>query len=491
MISSCPRIRDIDYNVKLEIRDSGISGKWNEISGTAISPRQKGPSGKPIVYGHNDGPSDVAFAAWDSGTGERLKTIKFKTDGSLTVSHEDWEDMTIGRCGRNDARTCIYIADTGDNKAQGAGGKTQRPSNRPYTIYKIREPTISEIADGVVLRPNDHVSVLEIDYRHSSSPTKYANSEAMFIDHKGWGSGGEKGDIYLVTKWNQDKTRQYTRLFKIPESAWPNGFGNKRTYSPKAVGEYSSNSDGTFYKYTWTGADMSLDGSKIALTWIDETHIFSRCPGQSVADALAKRGLHSCVDYINPSGGANPGNQYEAVSFSPNGEILYNMAESLDPPSIVHVKLDYRSSRSAVCDADDRDPTRNPTNRPTRDPTPTTPNPTRDPTPNPTPRPTPRPTPNPTPEPTPDPTPEPTADPTKRPSAEPSSEPSSNPSSVPSDFPSMGPSKLPSSLPSWEPTHEPTETRFVVDALGLSMGEVPGLQTAFALIVITLLLIAR
>eukprot|EP00980_Cylindrotheca_fusiformis_P000830 scaffold217_cov99-Cylindrotheca_fusiformis.AAC.1 len=189
---SCPRIRDIDYDEKLEIRDSGISGNWNEISGTAISPNQKGPSGKPIIYGHNDGPSEIAFAAWDSGTGERLKTINIQTDSGLKVRHQDWEDMTIGRCGRSDSRTCIYIADTGDNKAMGSGGSTQRPGNRPYTIYKIREPDVSEIRDDVVLRARDHVSVLEIDYRHSSSPTKYANCEAMFIDHKGWGSGGEK-----------------------------------------------------------------------------------------------------------------------------------------------------------------------------------------------------------------------------------------------------------------------------------------------------------
>ena len=52
----------------------------------------------PVIFGHNDGPSNSnAFAAWDSGTGKRLRTINLAA-GSLPLFHQDWEDMTIGTC---------------------------------------------------------------------------------------------------------------------------------------------------------------------------------------------------------------------------------------------------------------------------------------------------------------------------------------------------------------------------------------------------------
>jgi hypothetical protein len=343
MIASCPRIERIDYSIELEIEDPYIPEKpWNEISGSAISPKQVGPSGFPVLFGHNDGPdSRLVFAAWDSGTGRRLKTINIELDSDLPLFREDWEDMTIGNCGQDSSDTCIYIADTGDNRAQGSGAKTQRSGDRPYTIYKIKEPQISQIQDNVVLSARDHVSILQIDYKHFTSPTTYANCEAIFIDHTGWGQAGSIGDIYLVTKWNQPQSNKLNRLFKIPSSVWPKGYGEEGQYSPKVVGEYVDYSLGSFYNFTWTGGDMSLDGSKIALTWKFETHIFARCPGETVAEALAVQDIYSCVDYINPDEGAYPGRQYEAVSFSPDGQKLFNLAESLAPPKIIHVDLDY------------------------------------------------------------------------------------------------------------------------------------------------------
>jgi hypothetical protein len=47
----------------------------------------------------------------------------------------------------------------------------------------------------------------------SSSPTKYCDCEAIFIDHTGWGDGGAKGDLYLLTKWGRLKSRMWNRVF--------------------------------------------------------------------------------------------------------------------------------------------------------------------------------------------------------------------------------------------------------------------------------------
>mmetsp|Transcript_22291 Transcript_22291/g.55083 ORF Transcript_22291/g.55083 Transcript_22291/m.55083 type:complete len:519 (+) Transcript_22291:63-1619(+) len=437
---TCPVVDNIDHSTTLQISDPFHPlDDWNEVSGTAISPTQVGPSGFPVIFGHNDGPSNLkAFAAWDSGTGKRLKTINLATnDSSIPLFHEDWEDMTIGKCGPETDEDCIYLADTGDNKAQGSGLKTQRSTNRPYTIYKIREPILGNIFDNTVLSVEENVSILQFDYSHATSPTAYANCEAIFADHAGWGNDGAIGDLYLVTKWNVERSKRLNRLFKIPASAWPEGFGKVATYSPYTVGEYANNnnSPGSFYNFTWTGADMALDGTQIALTWTNETHVFRRCPGETVASALAKRELFSCTKYENPPGAANPGNQFESVSFSPDGTRMFNLAESLDPPKIVHVDLDYTTSRNQNFDE-----------------CPAFVIPTRGPTPQPTDRPTPRPTPQPTKRPTPQPSPEPTGEPTVLTSMQPSLHASFHPS-----FASLSPTVDPTSEPSiMQPTSEPT-----------------------------------
>ncbi|CAJ1964837.1 unnamed protein product [Cylindrotheca closterium] len=450
---TCPVVDRIDQSTTLQIIDPfNPLQDWNEVSGTAISPTQKGPSGYPVIFGHNDGPdSSKAFAAWDSGTGKLLKIINLvSNNNAMPLFHEDWEDMTIGRCAPESSESCIYLADTGDNRAQGSGLRTQRSSSRPYTIYKIREPILNNIFDNAVLSAEEHVSILQFDYSHVSSPTAYANCEAIFVDHAGWGDDGDIGDLYLVTKWNAERSKRLNRLFKIPASVWPDGFGKVATYSPFTVGEYAdnNNSPGSFYNFTWTGADMALDGTKIALTWTNETHVFKRCPGESVASALAKRELFSCTKYENPPGAANPGNQFESVSFSPDGMRLFNLAESLDPPKIVHVDLNYDTSQSQNLDECPAYAT------PTRGPTPP---PTSRPTPRPTNRPTPQPTNRPTPQPTPEPT---TGEPTVLDSMQPSLQ-----ASLPPSFASLSPTMDPTIMPTTMPptTEEPTATALEID----------------------------
>lgn len=187
---------------------------------------------------------------------------------------------------------------------------------------------------------------------------------------------------------------------------------------------------------------MSLDGSKIALTWKFQTHIFARCPGETVAKALARQDVYSCADYINPDEGAYPGRQYEAVSFSPDGQKLFNLAESLAPPKIVHVDLDYSTSRaepSSVCST-------HPTNKPTS-----------------------KPTPSPTKQPTPIPTKQPTPNPTKQPTHSPTTQPSVDPSAAPT---TATPSVQPTRTPTWMPSSMLTRTP-VLGTLGVPSARIP------------------
>ena len=66
----------------------------NEISGIAFSLTIQAPSGEPVLYGINDGGNGERLVIWDSGTGQRLRTLRIPN-----VVNTDWEDLTIGTCG--------------------------------------------------------------------------------------------------------------------------------------------------------------------------------------------------------------------------------------------------------------------------------------------------------------------------------------------------------------------------------------------------------
>lgn len=168
--------------------------------------------------------------------------------------------------------------------------------------------------------PVSRFSVLPFNYLDSSSPTKFADCEAMFLDHGGWGEGAAKGDIYVVPKWGQLKSKENNRVFKIPASAWPRDYNGAvgRMYSPKTLGTYPTGDTGIMGKVI-ASADMTLDGTVIALGTTETTFLFLRCPGVSVADALAAEPCHS---WSHPSSG-----QVETFAWDPDGESSMQVPE--------------------------------------------------------------------------------------------------------------------------------------------------------------------
>ena len=337
--------RDIDYIDPHVVRD------WNELSGLAVSPYQKGPSGSPVVWGHNDGRDQAKngtnFAAWDSGTGERLLTfhLMYSDTSNPPIYNQDWEDMTIGTCGGSDDddEICLYFADTGDNGAScnDCLDKTIRPENRPYVIYKVKEPVLEDFYPSVVaqLDTETYVTTLTIDYLDETSPFKTRDVEAVFLDHAGWGEGGQKGDIYLVTLGRQD-----AKLYKIPANVWPTWEERTAHYSPKVVGGTDKYREGLEYTmYVWRGSEMSWDGTKIILGNIHRNFVFLRCPGQSVVDALV--GPDACMIFDNPPEAADTFKQFEAVAwFNDGGYNILNVAEirtGTMAPKLVQTTFDY------------------------------------------------------------------------------------------------------------------------------------------------------
>jgi hypothetical protein len=189
----CPVI-DQRYSDARLSSDDPNGPDFREISGLAFSPTQTS-SGEPLFFAISDGGGDARIGMFDSQTGDRLRTLKI--DRSF-FRNADWESVTIGSCGKSGVDdTCLYIMDAGDNRARETNGKQGRGD---YRILKIKEPKLDDYNDNDMISKS-RMSRLDYDYRHSSSPTNYADCEAMFLDHKGWGDDEEIGGEFYLTNF--------------------------------------------------------------------------------------------------------------------------------------------------------------------------------------------------------------------------------------------------------------------------------------------------
>ncbi|KAL3930555.1 MAG: hypothetical protein SGBAC_011711 [Bacillariaceae sp.] len=363
----CPVVRDKYTTVRLESNDPN-GPDYKEVSGIAFSPTQK-VNGNPVFYAVSDGGGDARIGVFDSGNGRRIKTLKLDRG---FFPNRDWESLTIGSCGRSGVNdNCLYVMDAGDNKARTTRGREGRNNSQ---ILKIKEPNINEYSDNDQI-PKSKTSRLRFDYRHSSSPTNHADCEAMLLDHAGWGKDAEIGDIYLATKWDKGNERSMNRLFRIPAHVWAPDFnGSTREYSPEAIGHtdynsYQRNGGEHFMQKTWTGGEMSFDGTLIGLGNSVRSFVFLRCPGTSVQDALvnADTNAKSCLDFSHPSTG-----QVESFAFTPDKRYSLDIPEG-NVPKLGWTKFEFNKDKTTqICPL--LQPTDAPTMRPTISPslTPTT-----------------------------------------------------------------------------------------------------------------------
>jgi hypothetical protein len=316
----CPIIASFEDDKSIQ------SSSFDEISGLCMSPSQIAPSGQPVLFGVNDrGGGGQRIGVFDSGTGERLMSLRIR---SSVATNKDWESLTIGSCGATgENKTCLYIADTGDNRARTSSGDTSQRNSR-YRLIKIEEPLLEYYQDGDTL-PDSTISVLHFTYRSLSSPTNRADCEAVFLDHAGWGEGGAIGDLYLVTKWGKSDAKRKTRLFKFPTTVWLN---TTDRYEPEAVGSYDGG--GSLMGYTWTGADSSFDGTLVSLVGYTDDHedttnfLFLRCPGSTMAEALAAPNgtTQHCLEWKSPVQ-----QKLESFAWNPEGTKTFNIPEGSRP----------------------------------------------------------------------------------------------------------------------------------------------------------------
>jgi hypothetical protein len=316
----CPRIGSTDATSMT--LDSG-DDDYIEISGLGFSPNQVGPSGFPLFYAVNDQSArGQTFGMFDSGTGQFVQSIQ------LPVASVDFESLAVGSCGEEDGGNCIYVADVGDGKAMDSQGTiSERSSGQEgkYPIYKIKEPKWQDFQDGAVVLPESYVTTLWFNYSHASSPTQFANCEAVFLDNVGWG-GGAVGDFYLITKWGGEESQTLNRLFKIPADVWTLAKNDPNfVYSPEAVGFYDKGEQSNpLMGHTWTRAEMTLDGTLIALGDYRHQYLFLRCPGKSVVETIALEGSLDCAEWDI---GYEKNSKFETIAWTPDKSKTLEISE--------------------------------------------------------------------------------------------------------------------------------------------------------------------
>lgn len=163
---------------------------------------------------------------------------------------------------------------------------------------------------------------------------------------------------------------------------------------------------------TWRGGEMSFDGTLIGLATTQNQTIFLRCPGTSVADALAAPNAGS--KYCRLWDSATGFTQVETFAFSPGGGRTLIIPEG-HRPRLGWTDLDY-SDTGYVCPEPENPITTSPSVTQTSGPTKT-------------------------------PTPKPTVGPTRVPSQAPTSSATPKPSKAPTESPSLQPTAATSTAP--------------------------------------------
>src|SRR5262249_3778788 len=119
-------------------------------------------------------------------TGAALAT--FRVSGAR---NRDWEDISLGPC-QAKANSCIYLADTGDN----------RENQKVVAVYRVPEPSLTVKHP----RPAEDTRAPEVlQIRYPDGPN---DVEAMWVT--------PNGDVHLVTKGRSGSVGHY----RVPASAW-------------------------------------------------------------------------------------------------------------------------------------------------------------------------------------------------------------------------------------------------------------------------------
>jgi hypothetical protein len=221
----------------------------DELSGLAKSSRNA-----DILWTHNDSGDDArVFAIHTSGKVAGTYNLK-------GVNTFDAEDIAVSPVEPHD----IWLADTGDNFHF-------RPS---VQLYRFTEPTVT---DGALA----DVDTQKINVKFQDpvkKGTMAVDSEAFFLDHAGNG--------YLVEK---TKDTQKAWVFYLPADDLRKG----GSITAQPIVQITGNSSGKGVGPT--GADISADGTTLAIKNYSETLLWKFTADSSVRAVLEAQPTTSCA----------------------------------------------------------------------------------------------------------------------------------------------------------------------------------------------------
>ena len=247
-----------------------------ETSGLASSAQNPG-----VLWANNDsGDTARLFAISEAGA----TRVIYGLSGATAI---DWEDIAIGP-GPEANTPYIYAGDIGDNGEQ-------RPN---IVVYRVAEPIV--VGDGGTY-PLDHVDALTFTYPDGSH-----DAEALVVDPR-------TGEIYIVIK----------HLSGGPAAVYraPAGLKDGSTTVLTKVGAVDL--PRIPFVNAVTGADISRDGTTIAVRTYGGVRLWGRGANQSVIAAL---GADPCTGPIPVEV------QGESIGIQPNGRGYFTASEGVNVP---------------------------------------------------------------------------------------------------------------------------------------------------------------
>ena len=224
------------------------------LQATIQSPRLIESSGVAVSRAY----PDVLWSQYDSGDGPYVYATDLQgTDrGRLLVAGSgaiDWEDMSIGPCPvqitlqaepRQNAATCLYLADTGDNLE----------ADPFVTVYAVPEPEPPENA-GDTLGTTRAALVLHLRYPDGSHDV-----EGVYISPRDTA-------FYLVSKGYRKEAA--IRLYRVPREAWTDSSFAEATLV-QTLDVRPNRKAGRVI----TGGAIRADGRLVALRTYGEIYLF-------------------------------------------------------------------------------------------------------------------------------------------------------------------------------------------------------------------------
>ncbi|MEK0872022.1 PE family protein, partial [Mycobacterium ulcerans] len=269
------------------------AGPITNASLDEISGIESGVANPNIYWVHNDSGDTARVFAIDAKSGATLGT--YTLSGAKA---SDWEDIAIGP-GPVPGQSYLYLGDIGDNGL----------SRSAIAVYRVPEPIVTGTAANPVTTTLTGVDTLNLKY-----PDGPHNAEALMVDPR-------TGRMLIIDKTSSGNPAIYSA---------PTGLASGSTTTLQDVGTLALPSGSS---YLVTGADVSPDGTQLAVRTYGHVYLWNRDPSQDIWMALAQPAV---------AGPTPDESQGEAIAFHPDGNSYVTVSEgtnqnlhNFDAPSTV------------------------------------------------------------------------------------------------------------------------------------------------------------